>query len=203
MVVVKICGITSCSDAIAAVRAGADWLGLNFWARSRRWVSLEQAREIVASVPPETRMVGVFVNAPRAEVERTATLVGLHLLQFHGDESAQYCEGWPWPVIKAFRVHAVSDLEAARAYRVDYFLVDAYVPGHYGGTGQKGNWEAIARWKPERPVILAGGLDADNVGEAVRLVRPFAVDVASGVETSPGVKDPHAMRRFVENAKSS
>ncbi|GBD25761.1 N-(5'-phosphoribosyl)anthranilate isomerase [bacterium HR30] len=203
MVVVKICGITTCEDAIAAARSGADWLGLNFWQGSPRHVTRERAREIVAALPPHIRKVGVFVNATREEVESTAAELGLDLLQFHGDEPPEYCQGWRWPVIKAVRGHSKGDLEAACLYRVDYFLVDAQVPGRYGGTGQRANWAAVAQWAPGRPVILAGGLNPENVSEAIRLVRPFGVDVASGVETSPGAKDPGAMRRFVQNAKSA
>ncbi len=203
MVVVKICGITSPLDALAAVRSGADWLGLNFWVGSRRCVSVARAREIMACIPKEIRVVGVFVNAPRKEVEAIAADLGLDVLQFHGDEPPEYCQGWEWPVIKAVRVGSRDDLEAARAYEVDYVLVDAHVSGHYGGTGQRANWAAVALWSSERPVILAGGLTAENVGEAIRVVRPFAVDVASGVEMRPGTKDPLAMRRFVENAKSA
>lgn len=202
-VLVKICGITSIEDARAAVAAGADWIGLNFFPESPRYVTPERARAIVGELPESVRAVGVFVNCPRERVEDIAGKVGVHMLQFHGDESLEDCRGWPWPVIRAVRVDRDWETLASVGYVADYLLVDRFVPGRYGGTGQRVDWERLATWKPPRPLVLAGGLDPTNVAEAVRTVRPFAVDVASGVEAAPGRKDPEAMRRFVRNAKSA
>ncbi len=203
MVVVKICGITSVEDALAAVQAGADWIGLNFYSRSPRCVDLAVAERIVASLPETTKAVGVFVNAPREEVEAIARRVGLHMLQFHGDEPPEYCRDWSWPVIKAVRGVGAEALRNAEAFATAYLLIDAFAPGQYGGTGRVVDWGALAIWKAPRPLILAGGLTPDNVATAVRVVAPFAVDVASGVEVTPGRKDRVAMRRFVEHAKAA
>ncbi|MCL6646278.1 MAG: phosphoribosylanthranilate isomerase [Dehalococcoidia bacterium] len=203
MVVVKICGMTSVEDALAAVQAGADWIGLNFYPRSPRCVDLTVAERIVASLPETTKAVGVFVNAPREEVEAIARRVGLHMLQFHGDEPPEYCRDWSWPVIKAVRGVGTEVLRHAEAFATAYLLIDAFAPGQYGGTGRVVDWSALATWKAPRPLILAGGLTPDNVATAVRVVAPFAVDVASGVEVAPGRKDRVAMRRFVEHAKAA
>ncbi|MCX8073244.1 MAG: phosphoribosylanthranilate isomerase [Candidatus Binatia bacterium] len=203
MVVVKICGVTRPEDAMAAAEAGADWIGLNFYPRSPRFVTKDRACEILAAVPSHVQVVGVFVGATRDEVEETAASLELDLLQFHGDEPPDYCTGWRWPVIKAIRLRTREDWERARSYPVDFLLIDAHVPGQFGGTGETADWMEIARLPVEQPLILAGGLRAENVAQAVRVVRPFAVDVASGVESSPGVKDADALRRFVQNAKSA
>ncbi|GIW45437.1 MAG: N-(5'-phosphoribosyl)anthranilate isomerase [Candidatus Binatia bacterium] len=203
MVRVKICGITTIEDARQAVAAGADWIGLNFYPASPRSVDPDRAREIVTVLGKRVQIVGVFVNASRSEVQEIVESVGLDLLQFHGDESPSYCSGWPRPVIKALRMRGREDLDRAQAYRVDYLLVDAHASGHYGGTGKTVDWALVGAWKPPAKLILAGGLDPDNVAEAVRIVRPFGVDVASGVERRPGQKDPVKMRRFIENAKAA
>lgn len=203
MVLVKICGITTVEDAHAAVAAGADWIGLNFFPKSRRYVTPEKARAIVATLPDTVRAVGVFVNCSRGQVEEIAAMVGVHILQFHGDESEDDCRNWSWPVIRAIRVDNDWSVLANAGAVADYLLVDRFVAGSYGGTGQRVDWKRLATWNPPRPLVLAGGLDPTNVAEAVRIVRPFAVDVASGVEVAPGRKDPEAMRRFVRNAKSA
>ena len=202
MTKVKICGITSVADAVAAAEAGAAAIGLNFYPRSPRRVSVETAARIVAAVPERVCVVGVFVDAPQADVRRIADTVGLDALQFHGRESPPFCEGWRSKVIKAIRLRGRASLAELASYRVDFLLVDAYVEGSPGGTGTLVPWE----WLQDVPtgrLILAGGLTADNVGAAVRQVRPFAVDVASGVERAPGIKDAEKMRRFVANAQSA
>lgn len=199
---VKICGVTCAQDARVAVEAGADAIGLNFYPRSVRCVSAEAAAAIVAVLPPSIWRVGVFVDAPRDEVESLAERCGLDTLQFHGNEAPAYCQGWKQRTIKAIRVKDAVTLSAANVYRVDFILADAYVEGLPGGTGRvvPPAWlEGVARDR----LILAGGLTPENVAAAVRQVRPMAVDVASGVEHAPGRKDPERVRRFIANAQTA
>jgi phosphoribosylanthranilate isomerase len=200
---VKICGVTRPEDARAAAAAGADYLGVNFWPGSPRAVDVERARAIGAAAPA-VPLVGVFVDASRDEVARTGERAGLALVQFHGAESVAYCRDWPWPVIKVIRVPPGERAErlAAPFAGVAYLLVDAWVPGRPGGTGVRVADDALGGLSVER-LFLAGGLTPDNVGEAVRRVRPFAVDVASGVEQHAGVKDHEKIQRFIERAKAA
>jgi len=200
---VKICGVTRPEDARAAVAAGADYLGLNFWPQSPRAVDLAAARAI-ADAAGDTPLVGIFVDAKREDVERTAEQVGLSLLQFHADESPAYCAGWSQPVMKAIRVPAGASATqlAAPFGGVAYLLVDAFVPGRPGGTGTRVAAAALAGLAADR-VFLAGGLTPENVAEAVQCMRPFAVDVASGVEQRAGVKDHEKIQRFIERARAA
>jgi phosphoribosylanthranilate isomerase len=197
---VKICGVTSVDDALMAATAGADAIGLNFWPRSPRCVTVDVACAIAASLPAHVCRVGVFVDAPRDEVASVAARVGLDALQFHGSESAALCAGWDRKTIKAVRVRDADSLAQAAAYAVDFILADAYVEGRPGGTGRRVPWEWLGGVPPGR-LILAGGLTPENVTEAIRALRPAAVDVASGVERAPGRKDPEKVGRFIANAR--
>ncbi len=199
---VKICGITSVADALAAAELGADAIGLNFWPRSRRYVAPEAARAIVRALPPFVTAVGVLVDPTRDEALRCADLSGVRVLQLHGDEPASLCAALPLPVVKAIRVADSHALAALASYEVAAFLLDSASPG-FGGSGRTFDWSIAAAAAAEARVILAGGLDPENVAEAVRTVRPWAVDVASGVESSPGVKDVDRMRRFIQQAKEA
>ena len=203
---VKVCGITNVEDALAALDAGADMLGFNFYARSPRYVSPAEARKIIGRLPDGVSCVGVFVNEPEpADVERIAREAGLGAVQLHGDETPEYCRSLrDLTTIKALRVGAGYEVETAAAYDTDAVLLDAYVAGERGGTGHTFDW-ALATLTRERVprLFLAGGLNPDNVAAALGAVRPYAVDVCSGVETSPGRKSPELMRRFVEQVKSS
>ena len=199
---VKICGVTSVEDARIAVDAGANAIGVNFYTRSVRCVSAETAAAIVAALPPSVWRVGVFVDAPRAEVEELVERCGLDTVQFHGSESPDDCRGWAQRTIKAVRVKDAETLRHAAVYPVDFILADAYVEGLAGGTGRTVPVEWVSGVAPKR-LVLAGGLTPDNVAEAVRRVRPFAVDVASGVEMAPGRKDPERVRRFIANAQTA
>ncbi len=199
---VKICGITRLEDALAAVRLGADALGFNFWPRSRRYVTPEAARAIVARLPPLVTSVGVFVDPTRDEVLRAADIARIQVAQLHGDESPGFCASLPLPVLKAVRVKDARSLVALVSYEVAGFLLDSESAG-YGGSGAAFDWALVADVAAELPVVLAGGLGPDNVAEAVRAVRPWAVDVASGVESAPGVKDAVKMERFIRNAKEA
>jgi phosphoribosylanthranilate isomerase len=200
-VLVKICGITRVEDAEAAAAAGADWIGLNFWPRSRRHVRRELARAIVAALPGDVRKVGVFVNQPRPHVLELALELGLDLVQLHGDETPADAHALGRPVLRAVRVSGAADLVGLDAWPGEHILLDAAQVG-YGGGGQAFDW-ALLRDLPAtgKRIILAGGLEPDNVAEAVRRVRPAGVDVASGVERAPGVKDHDKLRRFIDNAK--
>jgi phosphoribosylanthranilate isomerase len=201
---VKICGITRVEDALAAAAAGADAIGLVFYAKSPRAVDIEQAREILAVLPPFVTSVGLFVDAERSELERILASVPLDLLQFHGDESVQQCEAFGRPYIKALRVKAGDDIAAqvARYPSAQGILLDAYVEGVPGGTGEAFDWSLIPQTL-SKPLILAGGLRPDNVAEAVSRVRPYAVDVSGGVEASKGVKDVEKVGAFIRAARGN
>jgi len=199
---VKICGITRLDDALAAVRLGADALGFNFWPRSKRYLPPDRARAIVRRLPPFVTAVGVFVDPTRDEVLRALDASGVGVAQLHGDEPPALCASLPLPVVKAVRLATSHDLAQLAAYDVQAFLLDAPSAG-YGGSGTTCDWSLAAAVARELPVVLAGGLSPDNVAEAVRTVRPWAVDVASGVESAPGVKDEERMRRFIEQAKEA
>jgi phosphoribosylanthranilate isomerase len=199
---VKICGITRVEDALAAAAAGADAIGLVFYAKSPRAVGIEQAQAIIAALPPFVTTVGLFVDMDRDELQRILADVPLDLLQFHGDESPEQCEGFNRPYIKALRVKAGDDIAAQvnRYPGAKGILLDTYVEGVPGGTGEAFDWSLV----PEglsKPVILAGGLHADNVASAVAQVRPYAVDVSGGVEASKGIKDAEKVGAFIRAAR--
>jgi phosphoribosylanthranilate isomerase len=212
---IKICGITSAQDTAAAARAGADALVLNFYAQSPRFLRPELARQVADAVPKDVLKVGLFVNAPAEVVCRTFAELRLDLIQLHGDEPPDFLAGLaPRPVLRAFRLgsggmQAIAEYlgECRRLQCVPRMvLIDASVPGQYGGTGSTADWSALGghglgSWDP--PLVLAGGLTPQNVAEAIRAVHPTAVDTASGVETSPGRKDPAAMAAFVRAAREA
>lgn len=194
----KICGITRVEDALAAVAAGADAIGLVFYAPSLRAVGLERAREILRALPPFVTTVGLFVDATRGEVEALLEALPLDLLQFHGDETPADCEGFGRPYMKALRVRPGLDLhaQAQRYAGAQALLLDTFVPGVPGGTGESFDWDLVPH-DLAKPVVLAGGLTPENVGEAIRRVRPFAVDVSGGVEQARGVKDAAMIEAFI------
>ncbi|WP_193161173.1 phosphoribosylanthranilate isomerase [Microbulbifer hainanensis] len=201
---VKICGITHSEDAREASAAGADALGLVFYRNSSRFVSVEQAAAIASAVSPFATLVGLFVDADPADVRDVLERVPLNLLQFHGDESAEYCEQFHRPYIKALRMRADLDVAAAMAAhrRARGFLLDAYRPGVPGGTGETFDWQRVPR-NSGRQIILAGGLNPGNVARAISAAQPQAVDVSGGVEAAPGRKDPEKVRAFIRAAKSA
>jgi phosphoribosylanthranilate isomerase len=201
-VVVKICGLRTAEDARAAAAAGADLLGLNFVPSSPRHLDPDAARALARAVPG-VPLIGVFVDAAREEVERIAALVGLTGAQFHGDESPAYCRGWALQTIKALRARPGEDVAArAATYDTDFILLDSYLPGVAGGTGVALD-PAVARGLPRERLFVAGGLRPETVADVVRALRPHGVDVASGVERSPGVKDHDKIRDFVRRAKAA
>ena len=195
----KICGITRIEDALIAAEAGADAIGLVFYAKSPRAVSIQQARDIVAALPAFVTTVGLFVNASREELNDVLAGVALDLLQFHGDESPTECESYQRPYIKALRVKPGDDIAqlAAPYAKARGILLDTYVPGVPGGTGAAFDWSLVPSGLPQ-PVILAGGLSAANVRAAIEQVRPYAVDVSGGVEAGKGIKDAAKIRAFMQ-----
>jgi phosphoribosylanthranilate isomerase len=201
---VKICGITNLPDAAAAAEAGADALGFVFYDRSPRRVSIETAAGIIRQVPLSVVKVGVFVDAPEDVVFSAIRECGLNVLQFHGDETPEYCLQFGLMSMKAFRIRDAASLEKLAGYPTDAWLLDAYAPDKPGGTGEQFNWDlAIEAQRRGRPIFLAGGLTPDNVAEAVRRVRPYAVDVSSGVEAAPGRKDHAKVKEFIRAAKAA
>lgn len=201
---VKICGLTRAADAVAAAEAGANLVGLMFYERSPRHVTLGQAVEICRALPLEVLRVGVFVNPPPEAVVEAVQACGLDLLQFHGEESPEFCTQFGLMSMKAFRLRDAASLASLPRYRTDAWLLDAWSPAALGGTGERFNWElAVSARTLGRPIFLAGGLTPDNVADAVRQVGPFGVDVSSGVESAPGLKDAARMRAFIAAAKSA
>jgi phosphoribosylanthranilate isomerase len=201
---VKICGITNVADALAATEVGADLVGLMFYEKSPRHIALPTAKEIARQLPPFIVKTGVFVNPPEDLVFRAIGECGLGLLQFHGDEPPEFCTQFGVMSMKAFRVRNAESLHALAAYNTDAWLLDTYSADKPGGTGGTFNWDlAVEAPKLGRPVFLAGGLTPENVAEGVRRVRPFGVDVSSGVESAPGKKDPAKVKAFVAAAKAA
>lgn len=201
---VKICGITNLADAKAAVDAGANSLGFNFYQKSLRRISTADAAQIRSKLPKEIECVGVFVNALAEDISSLRAFVRFDAAQLHGDESADFVANLAkaLPVIKAFRVDAKFTLATLDRFSDAFaFLLDAARAGQYGGTGQTTDWDVARRAAASRRIILSGGLNVENVAEAVRTVRPYAVDVASGLETKPGRKDHAKMKGFVEEVR--
>ena len=200
---VKICGVTGVADALAAAGAGADMIGLNFYEGSPRHVTPARAAEIARALPPFVLRVGVFVDPAEELVLRALGECNLNLLQFHGGEPSDFCTQFGVMSVKAVRVRDAESLQTLADFHTDAFLLDAHSKAGLGGTGEKFNWGlAVAAQKFGRPIFLAGGLTPENVADAVRQVRPFAVDVSSGVESAPGKKDVAKVRAFIAEAKA-
>lgn len=203
MTLVKICGVTSIADASVAADAGADMIGLIFYPPSPRYVTPEQAGAIVASLPADLPVVGVFVNESFETIAQVARQSGISRVQLHGDESPDLCRRLPWRCIKTFRFTEQVQPEMMPDYPVDAFLIEGFHGELYGGGGVKADWQRVASLHGYGRIILAGGLTPDNVQEAIGIVQPYAVDVCSGVEATPGTKDAAKVRAFVKNARST
>jgi phosphoribosylanthranilate isomerase len=208
MVKVKVCGITSLADAEKALEYGADALGFNFYAPSPRYLSPEKARAIVQQLPAGAWNVALFVNEAKERIRQVLTAdampdgrSGFKSLQFHGEESANDCRGWDMQVIKAFRLKDKQSLEKLHNFPADYYLLDSWSAG-YGGSGASFPWEWLEAFDTGK-IILSGGLNLDNVADAIRRLQPYGVDVCSGVEVRPGVKDHEKIKRFISAAKEA
>lgn len=200
---VKICGVTNVSAALVASQAGADMIGFVF-AKSKRKVTIQQAKDISAVLPRQLKKVGVFVDAPLEDVEQITRMVGLDNVQLHGSESPAYCEKISVPVIKAFQIKDIADLQQVTNYRCAYYLLDSPKGQYQGGNGKRFDWK-LTKFLPDSPdvhdkIILAGGLDCGNVKQAMKVVNPIGVDVSSGVETN-GNKDSNKIASFIKEVK--
>jgi phosphoribosylanthranilate isomerase len=204
MVRVKICGITNAADALAAVEAGANLLGFNFYEKSARYLTESAAAKIRAQLPENVESVGIFVNASAADIAALCNSLKLHAAQLHGDEPPEAVAelARSVPVIKAFRVEPEFSLKTLDEYGDAFaFLFDAATAGQYGGTGRATDWDVARRAAKDHRIILAGGLKVENVAAAVRIVRPYGIDVASGVESKPGKKDHGRLREFIQEVR--
>lgn len=200
---VKICGITNSKDADAAVESGADALGFIFYSGSPRHIEPEKAAEIIGTLPPFVTAVGVFVDETLEGIKKAVSESGVTCVQLHGSETPEFCESVGGSVIKAFRIKGLSDIEPIAKYRAGAYLLDTFKAGVPGGTGKTFDWEIALEAKKLGRIILSGGLNPENVLDAVRHVNPYAVDVSSGVEKSPGIKDPGLIRKFIEELKKA
>jgi phosphoribosylanthranilate isomerase len=208
MVKVKVCGITNLEDALKAVEFGADFLGFNFYPPSPRYISPKQARAILSELPPQVWNIALFVNEPREKVQEILAYGCLSDgrqafsgLQFHGDESREYCRGWGLKVIKAFRIKDQESLVGIDGFPADFYLLDSWAPG-YGGSASTFPWSWLEGLRADR-LVLAGGLDAQNVAAAIQRIHPCGVDVCTGVEARPGVKDHEKLKEFILAAKGA
>ena len=199
---IKICGITNIDDALMSIDAGADALGFNFVPGTPRYLKdTKAATKIIEQLPPFITTVGLFVNADPGLIQSIADECHLDMLQLHGDESPQFCQGFNRRVIKAVRIKDESSCSHLSDYRVSGYLLDTYVKGALGGTGVAFDWSLAVKAKQYGRIVLAGGLDPDNVASAVQQVRPYGVDVSSRVEASPGRKDPVKVKTFIQSVK--
>jgi phosphoribosylanthranilate isomerase len=202
---VKICGITNIGDALGSIDAGCDALGFVFYKKSLRYISPDRAVEIIKQLPPHIIKIGIFVNAKEKTIKHIARICDLDILQFHGNESPEFCRRFNgYKIIKAFRINKNLDLEKILRYKVFAYLFDTLVESKFGGTGKKFNWKLVRHIDDlKSPVFLSGGLNAENVKEAVEAVQPHWVDVSSSVEIKPGKKDHKKVRKFIKRAKGT
>ena len=205
MTKIKICGITNKRDAIEASKLGVEMIGFVCYEGSKRYVEPKTIRDIANEIPPYIAKVGVFVDETAENVSEIAQDCSFDILQFHGDESPEYCAGFKddYKVIKAFRIKDKDSLKGINAYDTGYYLLDTYSTKLAGGTGECFNWNVLAGYEFLKPVILSGGLTPDNVVRAIQGIVPYGVDVSSGVEKSAGKKDLELMKRFVENVRKA
>jgi len=201
MIKIKICGITNLDDALAATTLGADALGFNFFKKSPRYIEPEDAVEIISQLPPIIMPVGIFVNEREEKIREILTLTCIQTIQLHGDESPEFCQRFGARVIKAFQVKDKESIKHMAHYHVGAFLLDSYRDGQRGGTGTTFDWHLAVVAKTFGRVILAGGLTPENVAEAVKLVQPYGVDVAGGVEREKGIKDHAMLKKFITEVR--
>lgn len=198
MTKIKICGITNIEDAILAIDLGADALGFIFYRESKRYIDSSEARDIISELPPFITTVGVFVNQDSDEIMDTKENAGFDTIQLHGDESTELCKNLGERVIKTIRVRDTINSEEVQSYPVQAILFDTYSTKGYGGTGESFSWEILEDLNTSKRIILSGGLSPENVSQAIRIVKPYAVDVSSGVEEYYGKKSPEKLKKFIE-----
>ncbi len=203
MIKIKICGITNLDDALAAAESGADALGFNFYKKSPRYIDPERAAEIIAQLPPFVMPVGIFVNEREERIREVQKITCMQAIQLHGDESPEFCQRFGNRVIKAFQVKDKESIKHMAHFRVGALLLDSYKDGMRGGTGTTFDWHLAVVAKTFGKVILAGGLTPENVAEAVKLVQPYGVDVAGGVEREKGIKDHAKIKKFIFEARKA
>ena len=203
MIKIKICGITNLDDALYATECGADALGFNFYKKSLRYIEPQKAAEIIAQLPPLIMPVGIFVNEHEDRIREIQQMACIPTVQFHGDESPEFCQRFGGRVIKAFQVKNKESLKTMAHYRVGAFLLDSYRHGIRGGTGTTFDWHLAVVAKTFGRIILAGGLTPENVAEAVKLVQPYGVDVAGGVEKEKGIKDYAKLKKFIAEVRGA
>ena len=201
MIKIKICGITNLDDALAAANLGADALGFNFSKKSPRYIEPAKAADIISQLPPIITSIGVFVNEREDKIREIQGLTCIQTIQLHGDESPEFCQQFGERVIKAFQIKDKESIKHMGHYHVGAFLLDSYNEGQRGGTGTTFDWHLAVVAKTFGRVILAGGLTPENAAEAVKLVQPYGVDVASGVEREPGVKDHAKLKKFITEVR--
>lgn len=195
---VKICGIKRLQDAVCAVDSGANALGFIFYNKSKRYISPSDARDIIEKLPPFISLVGVFVNSTAQDINYTIDNTGINTIQLHGDESPSFCNNFNIPIIKTIRISDILDLKHIESFDVQAILFDTFKENEYGGTGSVFNWGIVKTAGITKKIIISGGLNPENVHEAISKVNPFAVDVSSGVEISPGIKDHLKINKFLE-----
>lgn len=201
MTKIKICGITNLEDALMAVDYGADALGFIFSSESKRKIEPDRAGQIIAKLPPFVKTVGVFVNQSAEEIKKIHKKTNFDLIQLHGNESPTFCNNFKLKILKAIHIKDKTDLFKMTEYKVSAFVLDTKVEGMFGGTGKTFDWNLAEEAKKLGPVILSGGLNPNNVAEAISSVNPYAVDVATGVEIEPGIKDPDKLQAFINSVK--
>ena len=203
MIPVKICGITSCEDAEIAVNYGASAIGMIFYEGSPRYIYPDKAEVLISAIPEKVKKVGVFVNEKLKNIKTIVEELDLDFIQLHGDESPEYCDKMIKPVIKAFRVGTDFDSAVLGNFQVHAFLFDTYQKGKPGGTGKSLNWDLISDLQTDTPIILSGGLNSENINEGIKTVKPSAIDVNSGVESEPGIKDKVKVEKLFDTIENS
>ena len=204
MVKIKICGITNMEDAEAAIEYGADALGFVFYKQSPRYIKPSLAKSIISKLPAFTHSVGLFVNETKEKIIHIASYCNFQIIQLHGNESPRFCLGFREKIIKAFRITDRSNLDVVDVYKVSAILLDAFVKDKPGGTGKTFDWKLAKEAKDKAPhIILSGGLNPNNIEEAIKLVKPYGIDVSSGVEKKYGIKDHKKMKDFIKIARSA